>query len=171
MSELIKRLRKKVKEFKEPIVTQIARKNDPYLVLISTLISLRTKDAVTSSASNRLFLLASTPKKMITLTNGQIEKAIYPAGFYITKAQTILDVSNLLLEQYEGVVPDNVEELIKIKGIGRKTANLVVTHGYRKLGICVDTHVHRISNRLGYVTTKTPDQTEFKLREKLAKID
>jgi len=169
IGKVINRLRKKVTDFKEPIVTQVARTKNPYLVLISTLISLRTKDEVTALASERVFALAKSPKKMISLSPTQIEKAIYPAGFYKTKARTILRVSKILLDDYDGKVPDTVEELVKMKGVGRKTANLVVTHGYGKLGICVDTHVHRISNRLGYVSTKTPDQTEYALREKLPK--
>ena len=104
---------------------------------------------------------------MLTLTTTQIEKAIYPVGFYKTKAQTLLDISRTLVEQYEGRVPDEIDELVKFKGVGRKTANLVVTQGFQKPGICVDTHVHRISNRWGYVESKTPEETERALRAKL----
>lgn len=145
------------------------RHRTPFHVLISTLISLRTKDQVTNAASQKLFELANTPLEMIKLTPKQIEKAIYPAGFYKTKAKTILGVCKTLLEKYNGAVPDDVDELTQMKGVGRKTANLVVTLGYNKLGICVDTHVHRISNRWGYIKTKTPDETEQVLRKKLPK--
>lgn len=161
-------LREAVKNWKQPIVTQIAeRGRDPFRILISTILSLRTKDDVTASASERLFSLAKTPEEMLNLSEDEIAKAIYPVGFYRNKAKTIKEISKVLVEKYGGKVPDDLEELLKIKGIGRKTANLVITLGYNKPGICVDTHVHRISNRLGYVNTKTPEETEFVLREKL----
>lgn len=164
----IRILKKIIPQWEVPAVGKIAeRHRTPFHVLISTLISLRTKDQVTHQASWRLFELANTPQEMIHLTPRQIEKAIYPAGFYKTKARTILGVCKTLLEKYNGVVPDDVDELTQMKGVGRKTANLVVTLGYNKLGICVDTHVHRISNRWGYIKTKTPDETEQILRKKL----
>jgi endonuclease-3 len=140
---------------------------DPYQVLIACLLSLRTKDETTGPAARRLFALADTPAKMLALTSSQIEKAIYPVGFYKTKAQTVLDISREILDNRGGRVPDEIDELLKFKGVGRKTANLVVTLGYQKPGICVDTHVHRISNRWGYVETKTPEETEMALRAKL----
>ena len=153
-----------------PVVTQMASlSRDPYQVLIACLLSLRTKDETTGPAARRLFALADTPEAMLTLQVTQIEKAIYPVGFYKTKAQTVLDISRDLVEHYHSRVPDEVEELVKFKGVGRKTANLVVTQGYQKLGICVDTHVHRISNRWGYIGTKTPEETEMALRRKLPK--
>lgn len=155
-------------QWNEPIVTELTRTTrDPYKVLISTIISLRTKDDVTREASKRLFDSAETPYDMVRLTPEDIEKAIFPAGFYRNKAQVILDASETIINQYGGRVPDDIDELLTIRGVGRKTANLVVTMGYGKPGICVDTHVHRISNRLGYVHTKTPVETEFALREKL----
>lgn len=160
-------LREECKKWQEPIVTEVSRKHDPFRVLISTIISLRTKDAVTRSSSSRLFQLASRPSEMARLKAEVIERAIYPAGFYRTKAKNIVNICNLLLENDGGRVPDEIDELLKLPGVGRKTANLVVTLGYGKPGICVDTHVHRISNRLGYVKTKTPEKTEFALREKL----
>lgn len=163
-------IRDAVKEFKEPVVTEITKQTrDPYRILMSTIISLRTKDTVTREASKRLYELADTPGKMLELSSEFIEKAIYPAGFYKNKAKTIINISKLLITKYNGIVPDDIDELLTIKGVGRKTANLVVTMGYGKEGICVDTHVHRISNRLGYVTTKNPTETEFALREKLPK--
>jgi endonuclease III len=140
---------------------------DPYQVLIACLLSLRTKDETTGPAARRLFALADTPQAMLTLTLAQIERAIYPVGFYKTKAQTVREVSRVLIEQYAGRVPDEIDELLTLKGVGRKTANLVVTQGFGKPGICVDTHVHRISNRWGYVQTKTPEETEMALRAKL----
>jgi endonuclease-3 len=161
-------LRKAAPEWSAPVVTQMASlSRDPYQVLIACLLSLRTKDETTGPAARRLFALADTPAKMLTLTAAQIEKAIYPVGFYKTKAQTVLDISRALVEQHSGLVPDEIERLLTFKGVGRKTANLVITQGFQKPGICVDTHVHRISNRWGYVQTKTPEETEMALRAKL----
>jgi endonuclease-3 len=140
---------------------------DPFRILISCLISLRTKDEVTAEASARLFRLATAPQRMAELPPAAIARAIYPAGFYHTKATTIRDICRALLERHGGNVPDTMEELLALKGVGRKTANLVLTIGFGKPGICVDTHVHRISNRLGIVATKTPEQTEFALRQVL----
>jgi len=156
-----------VGQWEDPAVTQVAQKKDPYLVLISCILSLRTQDNTTHQASERLFRLASRPDQMITLSSKQIQQAIYPVGFYRNKARTILEISRTLIEKYGGRVPDELDEIIKLKGVGRKTANLVVTLGYGKPGICVDTHVHRVTNRWGYVATKTPEKTEFALRKKL----
>jgi endonuclease-3 len=159
---------KELKKEKLPIVSDLAeKKSDPFQILISTLLSLRTKDEVTEVATQRLFTLASTPSEMLKLSEDQIINAIYPVGFYRNKTKTILHVCRELIEKYNSHVPDTIEELLTLKGIGRKTANLVVTLGYNGKGICVDTHVHRISNRLGYVKTKTPEETEFTLRKKL----
>ncbi len=160
-------IREEVRSFRAPIVTQVSLARNPYLVLISCLISLRTKDEVTAKATERLFALATTPEKMARLSPKRIEKAIYPAGFYRTKARTIIGVSRTLLERHGGKVPDAMDGLLALNGVGRKTANLVLGLGFGKPAICVDTHVHRISNRLGYVRTKTPEKTEFALREKL----
>ncbi len=163
-------LRRDAPTWNAPVVTHMAAlSRDPYLVLIACLLSLRTKDETTGPAARRLFSLADTPEKMLTLQPGQIERAIYPVGFYKTKVKTVIDVSRRLIEEYDGHVPDEIEELLTFKGIGRKTANLVMTQGFQKLGICVDTHVHRISNRWGYVQTKTPEKTEMALRDKLPK--
>ncbi|MDP8264723.1 MAG: endonuclease III [Candidatus Aceula lacicola] len=163
-------LRKAVKSLSEPSVTLVGKKwKDPFLVLISCILSLRTKDETTLSASSRLFHLAMDPKKMLKLTVLQIEKAIYPVGFYKTKARNIKGMCKDILEKFDGKVPDEIEDLLTLKGVGRKTANLVLTEGYGKLGVCVDTHVHRISNRLGYVRTKNPEQTEMALRKNLPK--
>lgn len=151
-----------------PSVSQIARKRrDPCRILMSTVLSLRTKDEVTMVASKRLFAIASTPKKLSETPVRVIEKAIYPVGFYKTKARTIKTIAKRLIKEYDGSVPDSIDELLKFKGVGRKTANLVVTLGYGKKGICVDTHVHRVSNRLGLVKTTNPEQTEYALMDVL----
>jgi endonuclease-3 len=142
-------------------VTEIAhRDRDPFRVLISTLLSLRTKDEVTTAASERLFALADTPRTVAALSTRTIERAIFPAGFYRTKARTVRDVAHRIDVEYNGRVPDTIEALLDFKGVGRKTAALVVSLGYGKEAICVDTHVHRISNRLQWVKTKTPEETE-----------
>jgi endonuclease-3 len=147
------------------IVAQESR--DPFQVLVSCLISLRTKDEVTGEASARLFRLARTPRTMVGLPASTIARAIYPAGFYRTKARTIREICRTLLARHGGQVPATMEELLALKGVGRKTANLVLTIGFGMPGICVDTHVHRISNRLGIVETNTPEQTESALRQVL----
>ena len=168
LDKVLTALQKEYPKWNVPIVTQVAqRSKDPFRVLISTLLSLRTKDEVTTEASRRLFQRAKTPKTMIGLSAAEIRELIYPVGFYKKKAENILDVCRILIDVYDSRVPDNLDELLKLPGVGRKTANLVITLGYGKPGICVDTHVHRITNRLGYLTTKHPDQTEMALREKL----
>jgi endonuclease III len=168
IGEVVRALRKSIKGWVLPIVTYLAEKQEsPYTILISTILSLRTKDEVTAEASSRLFRLADTPGGMLKLPEATIAKTIYPVGFYRRKAATILDVSRALMERFGGRVPDTIEDLLTLNGVGRKTANLVISLGYGKKGICVDTHVHRISNRLGYVKTRTPEETESALREKL----
>jgi len=140
---------------------------DPFRVLIACILSLRTQDTTTGPAAQRLFALADTPKDLLTLSPRVIERAIYPVGFYRTKARVVLGIARDLLERFAGRVPDDIDALLTLNGVGRKTANLVVTMGYNKPGICVDTHVHRISNRLGYVRTRSPEETEMALRAKL----
>ncbi len=163
-------LRRVTPQWQEPIVTQmVKRKRDPYKVLISTMISLRTKDDVTREASERLYELADTPQAMLDLSEDAIAQAIYPAGFYKTKARDILAASRRIVEEFGGETPKDIDTLTTFRGVGRKTANLVLTLGYGLPGICVDTHVHRICNRWGYVRTKTPDDTEKRLRMKLPK--
>jgi endonuclease-3 len=139
----------------------------PYQILIATILSLRTKDTLTAQIAPRLFKLANSPQEMVQHPVAEIEQTIYPVGFYRTKAQNIVDISQILLEQYDGRVPNTINELLQLPGVGRKTANLVVTVGYHQPGICVDVHVHRITNRWGYVQTPTPEKTEFALRDKL----
>ena len=159
-------LKKQVNSLHVPWLDEMAsEERDPFKVLISCILSLRTQDKVTGEASRRLFKLAHTPEALSWLSVDKIEKAIYPVGFYRVKAKNIKNMSREILEKYNGKVPNTIEELLTLKGVGRKTANLVVTLGYNKDGICVDTHVHRIPNRLGLIQTKTPHQTEFVLRE------
>jgi endonuclease III len=161
-------LREEYRFWKTPAVTIVAQSDrSPFKVLVSCIISLRTKDEVTAQASRRLFERAATPDAMQSLPVDEVAGLIYPAGFYRNKAFQIVEISKRLMAEYGGMVPDEIDELLKFKGVGRKTANLVVTLGFGKPGICVDTHVHRICNRWGYVSTKTPDETEAVLRKKL----
>lgn len=148
-----------------PSVSAIAQeRQDPFRVLVSTLISLRTKDAVTISASRRLFALADSPDRMLMLDPKEIETAIFPAGFYRTKAANILKISKILLERFDGKVPPDRDKLLQLPGVGIKTANLTLNLGFGIDAICVDTHVHRISNRMGWITTKTPEESEIALQ-------
>jgi endonuclease-3 len=164
----IRILREEYRFWKTPAVTIVAQcDGSPFKVLVSCIISLRTKDEVTGQASMRLFERAATPEAIQSLPVDEVAGLIYPAGFYRNKALQIVEISKRLMGEYGGVVPDEIDELLKFKGVGRKTANLVVTLGFGKPGICVDTHVHRICNRWGYVSTKTPDETETALRKKL----
>jgi endonuclease-3 len=168
IAEVIRRLRRASAPWHRTALAAIsADTGDPFRVLVACLLSLRTQDTTTGPAADRLFALAATPRDMLALTPGRIERAIYPVGFYRTKARIILSLCRDLLERFSGRVPDDIDTLLTLKGVGRKTANLVVTIGYAKPGICVDTHVHRIANRLGYVKTRTPDATEMALRAKL----
>ncbi|RME72962.1 MAG: endonuclease III [Chloroflexi bacterium] len=162
-------LRDTVKQWQPAVVDEMAEQKEttPYHILITTILSLRTKDTLTVQIAPRLFALADTPEQMVRLDEETIAQTIYPVGFYRNKARSIRQISQKLLDEYGGRVPDTLEELLQLPGVGRKTANLVLTAGFRKPGICVDTHVHRISNRWGYVQTRTPEQTEFALREKL----
>jgi endonuclease-3 len=137
---------------------------DPFRVLVGCILSLRTRDEVSFPATERLFRLARTPGAMRGLAPREIERAIYPAGFYRRKAVQILEISRILLERHAGRVPDTIEALVDLPGVGRKTANLVVTLGHGLPGICVDVHVHRIVNRLDWVRTGHPDDTEYELR-------
>lgn len=169
IDKILKSIKIEIKRYKIPVVSEIAKDGNPFKVLISCLLSLRTKDYVTKEASIRLFNLSDKPEGLLKTRLSDIEKAIYPVGFYKVKAKRIKEICKDLIDNYKGDVPDELAELLKLKGVGRKTANLVLTLGYNKPGICVDTHVHRISNRLGYVKTKTPEETELELRKKLPK--
>lgn len=159
-------LKKQVNSLHVPWLDEmVSEERDPFKVLISCILSLRTQDKVTGEASRRLFELAQTPEALSKLSVEKIEKVIYPVGFYRVKARSIKEISGEIIAKHHSKVPDTIEELLTLKGVGRKTANLVVTLGYNKDGICVDTHVHRIPNRWGLIKTKNPHQTEFVLRE------
>ncbi len=159
-----------LKEAKQPqsdFVKLMDSFKDPYLVLIACILSLRTNDGTTYPATLRMLELGKTPDDFAKMDPEVLAKAIYPVGFYANKAKQIVELSKILVEQYNSKVPDTIEELCKFNGVGRKTANLVLSEGFNKPAICVDVHVHRIANRLGYVKTKTPEETEFALREKM----
>jgi endonuclease III len=170
MAIVIRRIKRAMRDLPDPSVTLVGKRwKSPYLVLVSCLLSLRTKDETTLVASKKLFQLANAPRGMVKLSVGDIERAIYPVGFYHTKARRIIGISRDILERFGGKVPHTIDELLTLKGVGRKTANLVLTEGFHKPAMCVDTHVHRISNRLGYIKTASPEKTESALRIKLPK--
>ncbi len=169
VQRIIETLKREKKKFKRTAISEIHKTKDPFRVLITCLLSLRTKDEVTLKASERLFSVAKTPQEFLNLPTKKIEELIYPVGFYRVKAKRIKEISKIIIERYGGKVPDNLEELLTLPGVGRKTANIVITQGFNKYGIAVDTHVHRVSNRLGLVKTKTPEETEVKLREIIPK--
>lgn len=157
---IIKLLKKQHNLYKKPIVTEISEEKNPFKVLISCLLSLRTKDEVTEKASTRLFEIADTPQKILKIDTKKIEKLIYPAGFYKTKAKRIKEICKVLINYYGSKVPDSLEELLKLKGVGRKTAAITLVYGFGKVDcIPVDIHVHVLSNRLGWVKTKNADET------------
>jgi endonuclease-3 len=170
IDQVVRLLRKQMRGLPDPSVTLVGKKwRSPFLVLVSCVLSLRTKDETTLPASERLFKLADKPEEMLKLTPRQIEKAIFPVGFYRTKARNILGICRDIESRFNGTVPDDIETLMTMRGVGRKTANLVLTEGFGIPAMCVDTHVHRISNRFGYITTKTPEESEQALRKKLPK--
>jgi endonuclease III len=162
---ILRVLRREARGWNAPVLTLMAaEKHDPFLTLIGCILSLRTKDETTAIAAPRLFARADTPAKMLELEPSEIERLIFPVGFYRTKARVIQGICRDLIEKFGGQVPDEIDALMTLKGVGRKTANLVVTEAFGKPGICVDTHVHRISNRWGLVAASTPDKTESALR-------
>jgi endonuclease-3 len=169
LDQVIRILRREIRKWKVPAVGVIARQavDRPFETLVSTMLSLRTKDAVTELASRRLLSQAPTPAAIASLPETAIEQLIFPVGFYHTKARNLRKTCSLLVERHGGRVPRRLDELVKLPGVGRKTANLVITVGYKEYGICVDTHVHRIANLWGYVRTKVPNETELALRSKL----
>jgi endonuclease-3 len=161
-----------IQSMEEPAVEKIseATQEDPFQVLIATLLSAQTKDAVTAGASERLFRVADTPQTMVKLTVARIERLIYPVSFYRNKARHVKECCRQILDNFGGVVPDTMEGLLTLAGVGRKTANLVLILSHAsKNNICVDTHVHRISNRLGWVKTRTPEETEHALYKVIPK--
>lgn len=161
------RLLEEAKQPQSDFVKLMDSFKNPYLVLIACILSLRTNDRTTYPATLRMLELAKTPQEMMEVSEDDLAKAIYPVGFYKNKAGQIIELSKLIVEKYDGKVPDSIDELCKFRGVGRKTANLVMTLGFGEPAICVDVHVHRIFNRLGYIKTKNPEETEFELREKL----
>lgn len=163
----IVRTLEKAKQPQSDFVKLMDSFKDPYLVLIACILSLRTNDRTTYPATLRMLKLAKTPQDMMNVEEDELAKAIYPVGFYKNKAGQIIELSKLIVEKNDGKVPDSIDELCKFRGVGRKTANLVMTLGFGEPAICVDVHVHRIFNRLGYIKTKNPEETEFVLREKL----
>ena len=165
IDDVVRILRKEIRQWPVPAIGHYVE--TPFTVLISCILSLRTQDKTTNAASERLFAIASTPEQMLDTPVETIQRVIYPVSFYRVKAKTIHAISDELLTRFGGEVPSSLDDLLELPGVGRKTANIVVTLGFRKAGIAVDTHVHRISNRLGYVRTKTPDDTEMALRRKL----
>jgi endonuclease III len=171
LEKVLRILRREIKQWKVPAVGLIAESaiDRPFETLVSTILSLRTKDAVTEQASRRILSIAPTPQALAALPVPRIEKLIYPVGFYRTKARHLRETCRILSIHYQGKVPRTIEGLLELPGVGRKTANLVVTVGHNRPGICVDTHVHRISRIWGYVETPTPDTTEEALRVKLPK--
>lgn len=171
LGKALRILEKELPKWKTPAVGVIADQavDRPFATLVSTILSLRTKDKVTEEASRRLLRKAQSPEALAALPEDAVEKLIYPVGFYRTKARNLVETCRRLQREYGGRVPRTMEELLRLPGVGRKTANLVLTVGYGEYGICVDTHVHRISNLWGYVSTKTPEETEFALRRKLPK--
>ncbi len=169
LQSVLRILRREIRKWKVPAVGDVAERavDRPFETLVATILSLRTKDAVTAQAADRLLSVAPTPASLAALTAPRIAKLIYPVGFYRTKAAHLKETCRILCAKYGGRVPDDIDELLKLPGVGRKTANLVVTVGYDGYGICVDTHVHRISNLWGYVRTRNPEETEFALRRRL----
>jgi len=168
IDDFVRTIESNYRQWNPPVITFIAHRGaDPFQILVSTLLSLRTKDEVTAKAAQKLFARARTPEQIVALGKNKIQKLIYPVGFYPTKAGRLVEISEIIIEKYNGKVPGDLDALLELPGVGRKTANLVLVEGFRKPAICVDTHVHRISNRIGYVRTKTPDKTEFALRKKL----
>ena len=157
-------------EREEPVVGRIKEEHaDPFAILVGTVLSLRTRDSVTEKAFYQLWPIASTPHSLLSLSHSQLEAAIRPVGFYRTKARSLKAMAKILLERHGGEVPRDLQSLLDLPGVGRKTANLVVTEAFGRPGICVDTHVHRIVNWWGFVQTRSPDETEQILRQTLPK--
>ena len=155
-------------KWKAPVVTLVSKRTrGPFQTLVSTILSLRTKDEVTAAATERLLKRVKKPEDLLKVSDEELEKIIYPVGFYRNKAKTLKKIAKILIEKYNGKVPDTLDELLKLPGVGRKTANLVLSESFDKDAICVDTHVHRISNRWGIVNTRTPEETEYALMKVL----
>lgn len=167
LSLSLKRLRVACKQWRTPSVSVISREGDPFRVLVSTLLSLRTRDEVMEEAAIRVFSLADSPRKMLRVSPAKLQKAIYPAAFFRNKQRSLMALCRILVEENDSEVPNTLEGLLALPGVGRKTANLTLILGFNKPGICVDTHVHRIVNRWDLVRTLNADETEMALRESL----
>lgn len=167
LAQILTRVEKSLGQRTPPAMVKIGQKADPFRILVGCLISARTRDEVTEAACSRLFQRIKTPHGLLKLSSRQLEKVIYPVAFYRNKAKALKSLCTDLIERFEGRVPETLEELLTLQGVGRKTANLTLILAFDGMGICVDTHVHRIANRWGYVDTETPDQTEDALRKKL----
>lgn len=163
-------LSKEVKKYKVPVVDLIEiQTQDPFKVLVATILSARTKDETTAKVCEKLFLGIKNFEDLEKLSEKEIQGLIYPVGFYKNKTKHLKKLPAVIKDEFNGKIPEDIDDLLKLPGVGRKTANLVRAVAFKKDGMCVDIHVHRISNRLGYVKTKTPFETEMKLREKLPK--
>jgi endonuclease-3 len=172
IDEIFKLLKKEMKQYTRPVLSKEKWDeviNTPFTTLISCILSLRTKDEVTDQAAIRLLKKYNTPEKLLKISEKEIQDLIYPVGFYKTKSKRIKEISKTLVEEYNGNVPDDLDDLLKLKGVGHKTANIVMVYGHHKKGLPIDTHCHRIPNRLGWIKTKTPEETEQKLRQILPK--
>ena len=173
IDKILKLLKQELDKQPRPTISDIEWEeiiHTPFTVLISCILSLRTKDEVTEKAAARLLKKHNTPEKILQLSEKQIQKLIYPVGFYKTKAKRIKEISKALINEYNSKVPEDFKELLKLKGVGRKTANIVMTYGHKKQGyLAIDTHCHRIPNRLGWIKTKTPEETEKQLKKTLPK--
>ncbi len=168
IDKIYKALEQEFKKFKAPIIDIVeAQTKDPFKILIATILSARTKDETTSEVVKRLFEIIHKPKDIEKYTIEEIEELIYPVGFFHNKAKHLKELPKVLKDKFNNQIPEDIDDLVQLPGVGRKTANLVRTIAFKKPAICVDTHVHRISNRLGYIKTKSPYETEMALREKL----
>lgn len=165
IDDAMARLHATMPAFEQPLIEGMGADQSPFRILIATILSLRTKDTLTAVVAPRLFAVADTPETTLELSEERIAELIYPVGFYRTKARSIRAICQMLLERFGGQVPPDLDALLSLPGVGRKTANLVMTAGFNLPGICVDVHVHRITNRWGYLRTRTPEETEMVLRE------
>ena len=168
INKVYKALEKQFKNYPAPVVDLIeAQTKDPFKILVTTILSARTKDQTTSDVAHRLFEVINIPQDFNDFSVEELEKMIYPVGFYRNKARYLKELPKVLKIEFNNAIPEEIDNLVKLPGVGRKTANLVRAIAFKKPAICVDIHVHRISNRLGYVKTKTPLETEMALRKKL----
>ena len=168
MDKVIAILKKEVVKYDVPVIDLIKIQTDePFKILIGTILSARTKDSMTAKVLERLFEKVKSFDDLENLSENEIASLIYPVGFYKNKAKHLKELPKVIRDEFDGEIPRAVDDLVKLPGVGRKTANLVSSVAFEEDAICVDTHVHRITNRLGYVSTKKPLETEMTLRKKL----